>query len=173
MTNKTHQLGDYPLIRQLGKGGMGTVWLSHHPILDIPLAIKVLQVKNQANADEYRKRFIQEGLLAASIDHPNLLRIYDAGVDETNHYLAMEYIDGEDMGKLLKRNPEGLPAEQVLESAIMLTDALQCAHKKGIIHRDLKPENILLTKSGSLKLPILALPKTSKTTMASQPRESP
>ena len=159
MSSKTHQVGDYPLIRQLGKGGMGSVWLSHHPILDIPLAIKVLQVKNQDNAAEYRKRFIQEGLLAASIDHPNLLRIYDAGVDETNHYLAMEFIDGEDMGKLLKRHPEGLPTQQVLDSSIMITKALNCPHQKGIIHRDLKPENILLTKSGSLKLADLGIAK--------------
>jgi serine/threonine protein kinase len=159
MSSKNHHVGDYPLIRLLGKGGMGSVWLSHHPILDIPLAIKILQVKNQDNAAEYRKRFIQEGLLAASIDHPNLLRIYDAGVDEANHYLAMEFIDGEDMGKLLKRHPDGLPNQQVIESAIMITEALNSAHQKGIVHRDLKPENILITKSGSLKLADLGIAK--------------
>ena len=157
--DKANHIDQYPLIRQLGRGGMGSVWLSHHPTLDIPVAIKILQVKNQSNTDEYRKRFIKEGMLAASIEHAHLVRIYDAGATGYNHYLVMEYIDGEDMGKLLKNAPQGIPEEQVLDTAISLTQALKCAHKKGIIHRDLKPDNIMMTQSGTLKLTDLGIAK--------------
>jgi serine/threonine protein kinase len=101
-------IADYKLEKLLGRGGMGAVYLSHHPLLNIPLAIKIFEPHNSIDQEEFQQRFVREGLLAASIEHHNLVRIYDAGVDGSRNFLAMEFIDGPDLGGLLKNSPDGL-----------------------------------------------------------------
>lgn len=152
-------IADYKLEKLLGRGGMGAVYLSHHPLLNIPLAIKIFEPHNSIDQEEFQQRFIREGLLAASIEHQNLVRIYDAGADGSRNFLAMEFIDGPDLGGLLKNSPNGLDEGFVRDAAIGIADALKIAHTKGIIHRDIKPENILMTPKGYVKLADLGIAK--------------
>ncbi|MDD7986819.1 serine/threonine-protein kinase [Lentisphaera marina] len=152
-------IANYNLEKLLGRGGMGAVYLSHHPLLNIPLAIKIFEPHNSIDQEEFQQRFVREGLLAASIEHQNLVRIYDAGVDGSRNFLAMEFIDGPDLGGLLKNSPDGLDEGFVRDAALGISDALKLAHSKGIIHRDIKPENILMTPKGYVKLADLGIAK--------------
>ncbi|EDM27471.1 Serine/threonine protein kinase, Pkn2 family protein [Lentisphaera araneosa HTCC2155] len=152
-------IADYKLEKLLGRGGMGAVYLSHHPLLNIPLAVKIFEPHNSIDQEEFQQRFIREGLLAASIEHQNLVRIYDAGADGSRNFLAMEFIDGPDLGELLKNSPNGLDEGFVRDAALGIADALKLAHTKGIIHRDIKPENILMTPKGYVKLADLGIAK--------------
>ncbi|WDE97941.1 serine/threonine-protein kinase [Lentisphaera profundi] len=152
-------IANYKLEKLLGRGGMGAVYLSHHPLLNIPLAIKIFEPHNSIDQEEFQQRFVREGLLAASIEHSNLVRIYDAGADGSRNYIAMEFIDGPDLGGLLKNSPNGLEEGFVRDTAVGISHALKLAHSKGIIHRDIKPENILMTPKGHSKLADLGIAK--------------
>ena len=112
---KVRKLGQYVLKKKLGGGSVGTVWLSHHPGLDIPVTVKVLDPDLAEEDEEYVERFMQEGKLASKISQRNLVRIYDAGKTATNeHFIVMEYLQGKDAlqlleekGKLFQRFPPG------------------------------------------------------------------
>ena len=95
------QLGKYILERELGRGAMGSVWLSRHPGLDIPVAVKVLDSELASKDPEFYGRFVKEGMLAASIIHQNIVRVYDAGNQANTYYLVMEFIEGEDAGEIV------------------------------------------------------------------------
>ena len=152
------QVGKYVLKSELGKGAMGSVWLSEHPGLAIPVAVKILDPALAAEDPDYMDRFIKEGKLAASINHQNVVRIIDAGQDGDLLYLVMELIDGADAKQLVEhRGP--LPLEEVLELAICTAEALKEAHSKGIVHRDIKPDNILVTSDGKIKVADLGIAK--------------
>ena len=152
------QVGKYVLKSELGKGAMGSVWLSEHPGLAIPVAVKILDPELAAEDPDYRDRFIKEGKLAASINHQNVVRIIDAGNDGPIHYLVMELIDGADAKQLVEHRG-ALPVEEVLELAICTAEALKEAHSKGIVHRDIKPDNILVTSDGKVKVADLGIAK--------------
>lgn len=152
------QVDKYVLEAELGKGAMGSVWLSRHPGLNIPVAVKILDPALAAEDPDYEDRFIKEGRLAASINHPNVVRVIDAGNDKGTYYLIMELIDGADAKQLLEQRG-ALPFEEVLELAICITEALSTAHSIGIIHRDIKPDNILVTSQGHVKLADLGIAK--------------
>ena len=152
------QVDKYALEAELGKGAMGSVWLSRHPGLNIPVAVKILDPALAAEDPDYEDRFIKEGRLAASINHQNVVRVIDAGNDNGTYYLIMELIDGADAKQLLEQRG-ALPVEEVLELAICITEALSAAHNIGIIHRDIKPDNILVTSHGFVKLADLGIAK--------------
>ena len=152
------QVGKYILERELGKGAMGSVWYSHHPGLRIPVAVKILDPKLAAEDEDFYSRFIKEGRLAASINHQNVVRVYDAGSEGRTYFLVMEYIQGVDAKKMLKANGI-LPVEQIVDLAISACEALKAAHKLGIIHRDIKPDNIMVLEDGSIKLADLGIAK--------------
>ena len=160
MSAEPEKLGKYPLLELLGQGGMGAVYKSHHPELDLPIAIKVMELGNaKVNMEEFTNRFIKEGRLAASINHSNVVRIYDAGNEGDKYYLVMEFIDGQDVRALAKEHEYVIPIDKVLNIIIDTAKALKAAHAAGIIHRDIKPENILLTKDGDVKLADLGIAK--------------
>jgi len=157
-TINVQKIGRYILQQKLGEGSMGSVWLSFHTGLNIPVAIKLLNTELASEDPEYLSRFMQEGRLAGQLNHKNIVRIFDAGKEGKFAYIVMEYIEGCDTLELLEARG-ALPADEVLGLAIGVAEALQEAHSLGIIHRDIKPDNILATNEGRIKLADLGLAK--------------
>jgi serine/threonine-protein kinase len=151
------RLGDYYLLRRLGEGGMGSVYLAYREGEERQVAIKVLADALAANP-AYVKRFYREARSAAQLNHPNLVRGLGAYQDPASrkHYLVMEYVDGPSALGLLNRLGR-LPVADVVHIALEMARALEHAHSRNIIHRDIKPDNILLTQSGVAKLADLGL----------------
>jgi hypothetical protein len=139
------QFGRYRIVRQLGRGGMGTVYLAHDTQLDRPVALKVPHfMADDATALE---RFYREARVAATLDHPHLCPIHDVGQHEGIHYLTMPYIEGKPLSESIAA---GTPAVERHVAALVrqLALALEEAHRRGIIHRDLKPSNIMINRRG-------------------------
>jgi len=132
----------FRLIRQLGQGGMGSVWLATHLALDIPCAVKFIEGEI-AQLPEAQSRFEREAKAAAQLRSPNVVQILDHGVWQGTPYIAMELLDGEDFGKRLAKLGR-MPAPDVIRIITQVCRALGKAHGVGIVHRDLKPDNIYL-----------------------------
>ena len=144
----------YECIKRIGTGGMGDVYKAHDRRLDRIVAIKVL--KSEYNEDDnFIRKFRRESLAAASISHPNIVSIYDVGMetiaDEDVYYIVMEYIDGKTLKELIRE--EGvLSQNQALNYLIQIAEALKIAHNKNIIHRDIKSQNIMVTRDNRVKV---------------------
>src|ERR1700678_1910473 len=130
----------FRLIRQLGQGGMGSVWLATHLALDIPCAVKFIEGE-YAQIPEAQARFEREAKAAAQLRSPHVVQILDHGVWQATPYIAMELLDGEDLGKRIQRVGRMNPRELVVILR-QASRALSKAHTAGIVHRDLKPDNI-------------------------------
>lgn len=139
-------LGPYEVLSAIGAGGMGEVYKARDTRLDRIVAIKILPA-HPANRDKLRERFDREAKTIASLNHPHICTLHDAGHQNGIDFLVMEYIEGETLAQRLMKGP--LPIQQVLQFAIEIADALDKAHRKGVIHRDLKPGNIMLAKTGT------------------------
>lgn len=134
----------YRVLRLLGVGGMGEVYLVEHPRLPRQEALKVLR-PDISSDPSFRDRFIREADLAAGLRHPHIVGIHDRGDHEGRLWIAMDYIDGTDLSQLLQRRyPKGMPVHLVLPVVNGLAGALDYAHKKGLLHRDVKPANIMV-----------------------------
>lgn len=142
-------LGKYEILRLLGKGSMGEVYLGKDPALDRPVALKVIQASTAFEA-EGTLRFEREARTMAALSHPHIVTIYDFGIVEEGHFLAMEYLEGEDLDTLIKRG--GHDKRVLLEALAQACEGLGCAHGRGIIHRDVKPGNILVAFQGGRPL---------------------
>lgn len=151
------QLPGYRIIGVQGDGAMATVYRAVHEGLQKPVALKVLR-QHVAEDPEYRERFLREGRAAARLDHPNLVRAYEAGRVGGHYYLSMELIEGEDLALRLDREVR-LSPEEALRIAIEVARALAAAEAAGMIHRDVKAENVLLGDDGRVKLADLGLAK--------------
>lgn len=142
-------LGRYRIISKIGKGGMGEVYRARDSLLDRDIALKVLPIG--VLADEVsRKRFRQEALILAKLNHPNIATIHEFGSQDGVDFLAMELISGKSLAETLGQGP--LPEKQACRLGVQLTEGLAAAHQHGIVHRDLKPANIMLTADGRLKI---------------------
>jgi serine/threonine protein kinase len=148
-------LGDYQIIKKLGQGGMGTVYLAHQLSLDRDVALKVLS-RELANKPHRVERFLREARLMAKLDHPNILRCYEVGQAMGYHYLAMEYAEGGSIGNVLAKRGK-FSVGDALHIALACARALHHAHELNMIHRDIKPDNLLLSKRGEVKLADLGL----------------
>jgi Protein kinase domain len=126
----------------LGRGGMGVVYRAEHPRLGATIALKVMEPE-LAMDEAFRERFVREARAAARIKHPNIIPIYDAGEWHGDLYIAMRYIEGDDLRSVLRRDGV-LPTEQTYVIALQIASALDAAHRIGLIHRDVKPGNILV-----------------------------
>jgi serine/threonine protein kinase/tetratricopeptide (TPR) repeat protein len=146
----------YRIIKLLGKGGMGEVYLAEDTVLDRKVALKLLSESLQQDADA-RKRFLREAKSAAALDHPFICQVYDTGEANGRAFIAMEYIAGETLGARLARGP--LPLKTAVQAACEIAEALEEAHQKGFVHRDLKPSNIMLTSQGHAKVMDFGLAK--------------
>jgi len=143
------RIGSYPIERELGRGGMGIVYLGRDPRLGRPVAIKVLP-DAFAQDPERLSRFEREAQLLASLSHPNIAGIYGLEEADGHRLLALEYVEGETLADRIAR--AALPVQEALEIARQIAAALEAAHESGVIHRDLKPANIKLTPAGDVKV---------------------
>lgn len=143
-------IGRYQLLQVIGKGGMGVVYLARDPILQRNVAIKVL-APHLTSDETVVARFINEARIAASLQHPNIVTVYEAGQDGDFVFIAMEYVNGQDLASLLRQRGKLHPDEAI---AILksIASALDYAHQKGVIHRDVKPSNVLVSDDGVVKL---------------------
>jgi serine/threonine protein kinase len=135
----------YRIVRLLGSGGMGEVYLAQHPRLPKKVALKVLAADVSANAD-YRARFAYEAELASELDHPNIVVVHDRDEEDGQLWISMQYVDGLDAARLLTdKFPSGMPADQAAKIVTAVASALDYAHDHGLLHRDVKPANIMIT----------------------------
>ena len=145
----------YTVVRLLGSGGMGEVYLARHPRLPRHDALKVLPAQLTADED-FRQRFEREADLAAGLWHPQIVGVHDRGVYDGQLWIAMDYVEGSDAALLLRdRYPAGMPEHEVAEIVTAVAEALDYAHERHLLHRDVKPANILLTKPASGRRRIL------------------
>lgn len=140
----------YQIIRLIGEGGMANVYLAHDTILDRDVAVKVLR-GDLADDEKFIRRFQREAISASSLNHPNIVEIYDVGEDDGNYYIVMEYVDGKTLKSLIKRRGS-LTLPEVVDIMLQLTSAIACAHESFIIHRDIKPQNVLILDNGVVKI---------------------
>jgi serine/threonine-protein kinase len=144
--------GRYKVCKLLGEGAMGRVYLAEDPVLDRKVAIKVIAIDKhteQHTRDEYLHRFTIEARACARLNHPSIVAIFDAGEQDGVPWIAFEYIDGDQLEKML-HTPVRIPIDRILAVTLDITAALHHAHECGIIHRDIKPANILVDKRTSI-----------------------
>ena len=135
----------YTILRKLGEGGMGMVYLAQHPRLPRYDALKVLPAALTVD-NEYRQRFNREADIAASLWHPHIVEIHDRGELDGRLWISMDYVDGTDASSVLQtRYPRGMPPYEVVRITKAIADALDYAHEQQLLHRDVKPSNILLS----------------------------
>src|SRR5271163_3237623 len=135
----------FRIIRLLGSGGMGEVYLAQHPRLPRRDALKLLPHDWSADA-EYRARFNREADLASTLWHPHIVGVHDRGEEDGQLWISMDFVDGLDAARLLTdRYPDGMPVEEVARIVTAVASALDYAHKQGLLHRDVKPANIMMT----------------------------
>jgi YVTN family beta-propeller protein len=140
-------LGIYEVGARIGRGGMGEVYLARDTRLERPVALKVLPARF-AEDERFRDRLLRESRLAASLDHPNVVPVYDAGEIDGRLFIAMRFVDGLDLRALLRDNAP-LPPERAVGIAGQIAEALDAAHQRGLVHRDVKPSNVLLDQQGN------------------------
>jgi serine/threonine-protein kinase len=154
------KFGRYEIRSKIGEGGMGEVYLAEDTRLHRKVALKILPTELAANKDRMR-RFEQEAQAAATLNHPNILTVYEIGEVDGKHYISTELIDGQTLREHLSHK-ESLPLNTILKIGVQVSEALSAAHQAGIIHRDIKPENIMLRKDGYAKVLDFGLAKLSE-----------
>ncbi|MEU0504912.1 serine/threonine-protein kinase [Nocardia sp. NPDC005998] len=137
-------IGGYRIEKQIGAGGMGTVYLARHPSLPRKDAIKVLGAQHTSD-HEFRTRFEREANVAAGLDHPNIVAVYNRGEEYGRLWIAMQYVPGIDAAAEIARDPHGMHPLRALRIITDVGKGLDYAHRKGLLHRDIKPANFLLT----------------------------
>lgn len=152
-------LGRYQVLSVLGVGGMGEVYLAHDPQLNRKLALKLLSPQFTEDAARV-KRFEREAKAASALNHPNLITVYEIGQSENEHFMAIEYVDGQTLREKLRHGR--LPLKEVLEIAVQTASALAAAHEAGIVHRDIKPENVMVRRDGYVKVLDFGLAKLTE-----------
>jgi serine/threonine protein kinase len=140
-------VGSYEIRRVLGQGAFGVVYLAHHPFLNIEVAIKLLRAEALASREAV-ERFLREAQVLARMQHPNVLRVFDAGKHGSEYYIAAAYLPGKDLAKGI---PEGgMDVGRAVRLTIQVLRALEYAHAQGVIHRDIKPQNLRLKDDDTL-----------------------
>ncbi len=148
------RIGRYEIVKTLGRGAMGVVYLARDPLIDRQVALKTLRVDLDTEySAEFRERFLREAKAAGRLNHPGIVTIHDVGEDPESGlvFIAMEYIEGRDLKQLLADGHPFRPSEAARISADV-AQALDYAHSMGVVHRDIKPANIILTQDGTAKI---------------------
>jgi serine/threonine-protein kinase len=151
-TQTLTQLGRYEILAELGQGSMGVVYKARDPALDRVVAIKTINLNlPKDELAEYEARFYQEARAAGGLNHPNIVTIYDIGKSERVAYMAMEFLEGEELRAILTPG-QPLPIIQALDVALQVAEGLHYAHGRHIVHRDIKPANIMVVGNGLVKI---------------------
>ncbi len=161
---QTYRLGDFELLKEIGHGGMGKVYLAHQISLDRTCALKVMS-KELKERPGFVERFLREARSMAKIDHPHVVKCYAVGEERGKHFVAMELIDGQSMQDWIDEVGTLSNADAVLIT-LVCAEALEHAHRLNMIHRDIKPDNILVTKTGLVKVADLGLAKATDDDMS-------
>lgn len=165
---KVTQLGDFKLIKKLGQGGMGEVYLAHQVSLDRQVALKVMN-KQFSKQENFVKRFKREAQTMAKLNHPNIVQGYAVGEDRGLLFLAMELVKGHERGRSLQDwmdQQQKLDVGDALHVVLVIADALKYANEMSLIHRDIKPDNMLITEKGVVKLSDMGLAKATDEDMS-------
>ena len=163
------QIGGYRVLRELGRGAMGAVYLARQLSLDRDVAIKTIQGK-WADNPTFVARFTREAYAAAQLTHHNVVQIYDLGVAEGTHYFSMELVRGQSLDRVVKREQK-LDAELAVGYVLQAARGLEFAHNHGMVHRDVKPANLMLNEHGVVKVADLGLVKTPQAAAAEEAAE--
>ncbi len=153
-TDTRPTLGRYEVVKQLGKGAMGVVYMGLDPRINRTTAIKTFRFSadyEPEEAEKMKQKFFVEAESAGTLSHPHIVTIYDAGEEQELAYIAMEYLEGRDLQNFTKED-KLLPLRKVMDYTADIADALDYAHEKGIVHRDIKPANIMLLNTGAVKI---------------------
>ena len=146
---KRKTIEHYEIIRRLGAGGSGVVYLANDTLLQRPVVLKILRT-GLLSAQQLRTTVLREARLASAIEHPNVCAIYEVGEAGDEGYIVMQYVPGQSLDQLIARGPA--TPQLLLSVGIQIADGLQAAHSLGIFHRDLKPQNVMLTDGGLVKI---------------------
>ncbi|MGA2740937.1 MAG: serine/threonine-protein kinase [Bryobacteraceae bacterium] len=156
------RIGRYKIVRELGRGAMGVVYLATDPTIGRPVAIKTIRLGEVTNAEErarLRERLFREARSAGVLSHPGIVTIYDMEAQDDIAYIAMEYVNGPTLDQLISGQP--LPSDRMFSILGQAAVALDYAHQKGIVHRDIKPANIMVTEDGLSKITDFGIAKIS------------
>jgi serine/threonine-protein kinase len=156
-----HRVGDYQLLRRLGRGGMAEVYLAEQLSLRRQVALKVLR-KSLAGDTAYIRRFQHEAQAAAKLVHANIVQIYEVGCVDGTYYISQEYVPGQNLKQLLARLGHGVDAVQAVNIIRQVAAGLHKAAEQKIIHRDVKPENIMITPAGEVKVADFGLARVAR-----------
>ena len=166
MAAMPEQIGDYKVVRELGRGAMGVVYLAVHPSLGRQMALKVM-ARELAGDPEFLERFRREGEAAARLRHPNIVQVFDFAHRDGLYFIAMEYLGDKTLKDLLQDD-----GEQSVETSCRMLDellsALALAHTKGIVHRDIKPANVMLTDDGPIALTDFSIARMKESSKLTQ-----
>ena len=139
----------YEILRRLGAGGSGVVYLANDTLLTRPVVLKILR-RGLLTQGQMRSTVLREARLASAIEHANVCAIYEVGETGDEAYIVMQFVPGQSLDILIQRGPANI--QLVLSVGIQIADGLQAAHALGIFHRDLKPQNVMLTDGGLVKI---------------------
>jgi serine/threonine-protein kinase len=146
------KLGRYAILSELGRGAMGVVYKATDTALERTVAVKTVNMALERDgAEKYEARFYQEARAAGSLNHPNIVTVYDVGKEGNVAYMAMEFIEGEELRALLAAG-RALPVSQAVSIAAQVAEGLAYAHQHGVVHRDIKPANIMVLTDGPVKI---------------------
>mgnify|MGYP001569469632 CR=1 FL=1 len=153
---KVRYFGNYELLEEVGRGGMGVVFRARQISLNRIVAVKML-LHGDFASEEFVKRFHAEAEAAASLQHPNIVTIHEVGIHEGQHYFSMDYVEGSSLAESVRDKP--LSAERATRCVQRMAEAIHYAHERGILHRDLKPSNVVIDPTGQPRITDFGLAK--------------
>ncbi len=153
------KFGKCLVVKHLGKGATAVVLLARHEGLSIPVAVKVLRKPLSDENPSYAARFLREARMAARLDHPNIVRVIDCGIEQGYHYMVMDYVDGPNCLEKLQEEPQGLDWKEAVEIVRQSSLGLGYAASRDVIHRDVKPSNLMIDSTGRVRVTDLGLAK--------------